>query len=73
MNKLTTKIVAAFVAAMVLGALIAILYAIPVMLIWNYTLVAVIPSLKEISLPQAMCIVILVNIFHNCKNSVEIK
>jgi hypothetical protein len=65
------KIAAAIITATLLGSLVAILYAIPLMLIWNNTLVAAIPSLKEISLLQAMCIVILVQMFHNCKTSVE--
>lgn len=65
------KIAAAIITATLLGSLVAILYAIPLMLIWNNALIAAIPSLKEISLPQAWAIVILVQMFHNCKTSVE--
>ena len=67
------KIVAAVLASAILSALVGILYAIPVMLIWDNTIVEVFPGIKQITIFQAWGIVLLVNIFSNCGSTVNVK
>ena len=67
------KVFAAIAAGVILSCLVGILYAIPVMLIWDNTIVEIFPGVKPISIFQSWGIVILVNIFSNCGTIVETK
>lgn len=62
------KIVGAFVLAVLLGVVIAVLMALPVMWLWNYVMPYLF-SLREIDFPHAMGLVFLCQSLFKFSNS----